>query len=375
MALRLIFKAIISIIITITIIRCYNNNNPYFRAVGNALLDALPRSEVCRSRQPPPRTMWRICLNLATFQRARFYHPYVLIIQARRNNQLSVLLGKVEWTTTSGAFAFGSEAHYSTNRISNGRGKILIGGLHRGLHRTKFERTSYTGQRSRNTGIFASAVVVSMVGLTYASVPLYRMFCQVTGFGGTTQRVQAEGKIDDELDSANSLSGRLLDAQERGKDSDRVFTVRFHGDVNEKLPWTFVPTQSSVRVKAGKSALAFYTTTNKGDEALSGISTYNVTPMEAGQYFMKIQCFCFEEQRIGPKESIDMPIFFYLDPAILQDKRLRNVSELTLSYTFFKSNHQGSVTDEEMLAEGYVKIIGPHGESSWIPKEAGLTPR
>jgi len=154
-----------------------------------------------------------------------------------------------------------------------------------------------------------------------------------------------------------------------------VFTIRFNGDVNENLPWTFAPTQSSVRVRAGKSALAFYTTTNKGQEAMTGISTYNVTPMEAGQYFMKIQCFCFEEQRIGPNETVDMPVFFYLDPAILLDKRLRNISELTLSYTFFKSNHQGSVTDDEMLAAGYVSIRSPHGETSWIPKEAKLNER
>lgn len=117
--------------------------------------------------------------------------------------------------------------------------------------------------------------------------------------------------------------------------SDRIFTIHFNADVSDSLPWKFQPSQDELKVKASETTLAFYKVYNPTDEAIVGISTYNVTPQKAGIYFNKIQCFCFEEQRLKAKESIEMPIFFFLDPDILEDSRMDEVTVITLSYTFF----------------------------------------
>jgi len=168
-----------------------------------------------------------------------------------------------------------------------------------------------------------AAVAVFIFGVSYASVPLYKVFCQMTGFGGTTQRA----------DDARASTVKPLEG-------GSVIRVDFTGDVHAAMPWSFRPTQKDVRVVPGETALAFYTVKNKSDKAITGVATYNVYPPKAGLYFNKIQCFCFEEQRLGPGEEIDMPVFFFLDPELAEDPAMRNVSCITLSYTFFKTGEE-----------------------------------
>ncbi len=156
-------------------------------------------------------------------------------------------------------------------------------------------------------------VVAGMIGLSYAAVPLYQLFCQVTGFGGTTQRAEAPD----------------------GKLGDRKFTVRFDSNVNPSLKWQFKPTQRAVDVQSGQHALAFYEARNESDVATMGTATFNVTPQEAGAYFSKVQCFCFTEQTLKPGETVSMPVSFFVDPDIEKDENLNSITTITLSYTFF----------------------------------------
>ena len=152
-----------------------------------------------------------------------------------------------------------------------------------------------------------------MIGLAFASVPLYRIFCQRTGYGGTTQ-------------VAVEFPKRV---------SKRVITVRFNANVGKAFPWSFVPLQKEVRVRAGDQAFAVYHVRNKSDKPLVGMATYNVTPDKAGPYFQKVECFCFLEQTLHAKQSLDMPLLFFIDPDIDKDPALRDVDTITLSYTFF----------------------------------------
>ena len=154
-------------------------------------------------------------------------------------------------------------------------------------------------------------------------IPSYSVFCQMTGFGGTTQRI-------------DSNSAAVL----KPSTSGRVVKVDFTSTVHSAMPWTFTPTQRSVSVVPGETALAFYTVKNNSDVAVTGVATYNVFPPKAGLYFNKIQCFCFVEQRLGPREEIDMPVFFLLDPEMETDDSLSGVNNITLSYTFFKTGDE-----------------------------------
>lgn len=154
--------------------------------------------------------------------------------------------------------------------------------------------------------------VVAMVGASYAAVPLYKIFCQVTGFGGTTQVAAEQSPI-------------VL---------DRKMTVRFDATANG-VPWSFQPVQRQVELKVGESTVAYYRATNTSDRAVVGTATFNVTPLKVGQYFNKIECFCFTEQRLEPGQSVDMPVLFFVDPEIAQDRNLEEVKTITLSYTFF----------------------------------------
>lgn len=188
-------------------------------------------------------------------------------------------------------------------------------------------------QRARNlrTGGILAGVVVGMIGMAYASVPLYEIFCRVTGFGGTTQVADGE-------------SGRVL---------DRRMTVRFDANVNPELSWKFVPAQRSMPLKVGETGLAFYRATNTGTETLVGTATYNVTPDKVGLYFDKIDCFCFTEQVLRPGETVDMPVSFYLDPALADDPKMDGVTTVTLSYTFFRAQDQSKARQiAEMPAAG-----------------------
>ncbi|KAI5644199.1 cytochrome c oxidase assembly protein ctaG/Cox11 domain-containing protein [Phthorimaea operculella] len=164
------------------------------------------------------------------------------------------------------------------------------------------------------------ALGVMTVGLSYAAVPLYRIFCQAYSYGGTTGQV-------DPNDNVSSMAAV----------KHRPLKIRFNADVASSMQWNFKPQQSDITVVPGETALAFYTARNPTDKPVTGISTYNVVPFEAGQYFNKIQCFCFEEQQLNPHEQVDMPVFFYIDPEFAEDPRMEYVDELVLSYTFFEA--------------------------------------
>ncbi|ONK75325.1 uncharacterized protein A4U43_C03F15670 [Asparagus officinalis] len=150
-------------------------------------------------------------------------------------------------------------------------------------------------------------------------------FCQATGYGGTVQRRE-------------SVEEKIARHSRDGTTTSRELVVQFNADVADGMQWKFVPTQREVRVKPGESALAFYTAENLSSKPITGVSTYNVTPMKAAVYFNKIQCFCFEEQRLLPGEQIDMPVFFYIDPEFETDPKMDGINNLILSYTFFKVN-------------------------------------
>lgn len=157
------------------------------------------------------------------------------------------------------------------------------------------------------------AFVAAMIGAAYAAVPFYNMFCRLTGYAGTTQRAAA-------------APGRVL---------DRSFEVRFDSNMNGGLPWKFTPEATSVTVKAGEVKTVYYKVTNFSHEATRGVASYNVTPMETGAFFSKIQCFCFSDQSLKPGETRELPVVFFIDPAIADDKALDNIATITLSYTFY----------------------------------------
>ncbi|GGB52319.1 cytochrome c oxidase assembly protein CtaG [Roseibium aquae] len=152
-----------------------------------------------------------------------------------------------------------------------------------------------------------------MIGAAYAAVPLYDLFCRVTGFGGTTQ-------------VAETASEEVI---------DRMVTVRFDGNINRSLPWEFGPEKRSVTLKMGEMGEMLYFATNVGENATVGTSTFNVTPLSAGAYFNKLDCFCFTEQPLEVGETAEMPVVFFVDPAMNDDPQLAHVKEITLSYTFF----------------------------------------
>ncbi len=162
------------------------------------------------------------------------------------------------------------------------------------------------------TALLACAAIVAMLGLTAASVPLYRLFCQATGYGGTTQLA------------------RIPPAP-----AERTIKVRFNADLDPGLPWVFQPGQREAVVRLGEQHLAYFRASNRADHAVTGQATFNVTPDKVGIYFSKIACFCFEEQVLQPGEEVDMPVSFFVDPAILDDPNAREVRTITLSYTFF----------------------------------------
>lgn len=182
-------------------------------------------------------------------------------------------------------------------------------------------------QKSRKMLYYLTGLVFAMVGCSYAAVPLYRRFCQATGYGGTIQRKE-------------SVEEKIARHSQNGTVTTREIVVQFNADVADGMPWKFIPTQREVRVKPGESALAFYTAENQSTTPITGVSTYNVTPMKAAVYFNKVQCFCFEEQRLLPGEQIDMPVFFYIDPEFETDPRMDGINNLILSYTFFKVNEE-----------------------------------
>jgi cytochrome c oxidase assembly protein subunit 11 len=169
-------------------------------------------------------------------------------------------------------------------------------------------------RRNGRTAAIAAFVAVAMVGLAFASVPLYRIFCQVTGFAGTTQRAEN-----------GAVPGPV----------GRMISVRFDANTSRALPWRFEPVDTHRNVAVGARNIALYTARNLSDRPVTGTATFNVTPAQAGQYFSKIQCFCFTEQTLAPGEEVRMPVIFFVDPAIMDDPDARDISEITLSYTFY----------------------------------------
>ncbi len=177
-------------------------------------------------------------------------------------------------------------------------------------------------------GLFG--LVFGMVGLAYASVPLYALFCQVTGFGGTTQRAEAAP----------------------ARQVDRSIKVRFNADVNQSLPWRFRPEQRELTVKLGETGLAAYQAVNRADRPTVGTALYNVTPDKAGKYFNKIECFCFTEQVLEPGQSVDMPVAFFVDPSLADDPAMEDVTTITLSYTFFRAKDETQVLAQHAAQAG-----------------------
>lgn len=233
-------------------------------------------------------------------------------------------------------------------------------------------------ERNIQLAWYGAAVVLGVVGATYASVPLYKIFCQATGFGGTTQRVNLQDWAAQQEERETTGIGRVVQnlyhqaakaipqsssgtrvhtwtdeeaaaklASLRPVENGRLLTIRFDATVGDVLPWSFVPTQLDVKVVPGETALSFFTVTNHSNVPLTGVATYNVHPPKAGLYFNKIQCFCFEEQRLLPGETVDMPVFFFVDPDILNDSQLNHVSNLTLSYTFFPTEYDDDEEDDD----------------------------
>ena len=166
---------------------------------------------------------------------------------------------------------------------------------------------------NRRVAVLATAVAAAMLGLAYASVPLYRMFCQSTGFGGTTQRAEAPP----------------------AETSRKTVSVRFDANTSGNLDWSFHPVQTAMTVKLGEQNMAHYRAVNNSAGTVTGTAVFNVTPESAGIYFNKIQCFCFTEQTLKPGESIDMPVVFFVDPDMQDDPDAANITEITLSYTMY----------------------------------------
>jgi cytochrome c oxidase assembly protein subunit 11 len=173
---------------------------------------------------------------------------------------------------------------------------------------------SAAASRNNRTAAMMALLGLAMLGLAFASVPLYRVFCQVTGFGGTTQRAEA-------------APGAAIAAGEMG--------VRFDANVSGALPWTFEPVQETVKVVPGARTTIFYRAKNMVARPTTGQAVFNVTPAIVGQYFSKIECFCFTEQTLRPGQSVDMPVVFFVDPKVRQDPDTKHIEEITLSYTFY----------------------------------------
>lgn len=193
-----------------------------------------------------------------------------------------------------------------------------------------------TDLRAKNRKVMTAtlSVVAAMVLLSFASVPLYRLTCKVTGWGGTTQTAEASQK-------------RTV--------LDQEITVRFNADTSPDLPWNFKPEQGPVKVKIGADRLVSFSAENVAGGTVAGTAVYNVTPLEAGRYFFKTQCFCFSQQVLKSHEKVHMPVVFYIDPKITQDPDLGDLKTITLSYTFYRA-------ESTALEQATEKFYNSHGD-------------
>lgn len=176
--------------------------------------------------------------------------------------------------------------------------------------------TKDLAQKNRKVAMVAGGAALAMLGLAYASAPLYKIFCEATGFGGTTQRA----------------------ASAPAQQSERMISIRFDSNVSPDLAWNFRAETTSMSVKIGEVAIARYLARNDTSGTETGTAVFNVTPPQAGVFFNKIECFCFIEQTLKPGEQAELPVQFFVDPAILDDPDTRNIHEITLSYTFYPAN-------------------------------------
>jgi cytochrome c oxidase assembly protein subunit 11 len=167
-------------------------------------------------------------------------------------------------------------------------------------------------RKNRHLVALLATVAIGMVGMSYAAVPLYDLFCRVTGYGGTTQ----------------------IAAEKNGTVTQRPIKVRFDAMVTN-IDWAFQPIQRQIKLQVGENAIAFYRATNRSKKSLTGTATFNVTPLKVGAYFSKIACFCFTEQTLEPGQTVEMPVAFFVDPEISNDPNLNDVKTITLSYTFY----------------------------------------
>lgn len=206
-----------------------------------------------------------------------------------------------------------------------------------------------TAMRKKN-GLFllaAFVIVFGMVGLSFAAVPLYNLFCRVTGFGGTTQ-------------VADLLPDQVV---------DRTLTIRFNTDTSRELPWQFKPEVRAMQVKIGEPGFINFTAVNTGDDAVVGTAVYNVTPAKAGIYFNKIQCFCFNEQVLAPNQRQNFPVYFFVDPAFAEDPSMDDVGTITLSYTFYRAQSQELATAGERFSETQQQVTQQAGKvGAFAPK-------
>ncbi len=187
------------------------------------------------------------------------------------------------------------------------------------------KETTMSPQRRRNLRVVVPCLVFigMMVGLVAYSPTLYRLFCAATGVGGTTQRADSD----------------------LGTVSQRVITVRFDSNVAPDLPWRFEPAQREVKVHLGEQQLVFFTAENLTDQAIVGHATFMVTPETTGIYFNKVQCFCFDEERLNARQRVDMPVVFFVDPTLASDPETRDIGTITLSYSFFRSANPDNAKD------------------------------
>lgn len=187
-----------------------------------------------------------------------------------------------------------------------------------------------TSIRRRNgnlkVALLAALAAVGMLGLGFAAVPLYRLFCQVTGFGGTTMRVDAA-----------TAESRTLPVQTQA----RILSIRFDSNTGTGLPWDFYPEKRRVTVGVGGKSMAIFIAKNTSDKPVTGRAVFNVTPEQVGKHFSKVQCFCFTEQTLQPGQQVRMPVLFYVDKAFLDDADNKDVEEVTLSYTFYPVEKPG----------------------------------
>ncbi len=174
------------------------------------------------------------------------------------------------------------------------------------------------------TLISLAGLGVFMLGMSFAAVPLYDIFCRVTGYGGTVTRAEQ---------AADTIV-------------DKVVTVRFDASLDRNMPWTFKPVQTEMKIRIGETGLAFYEASNPTDRAVAGTASFNVAPFSAGGYFSKIECFCFTEQVLAPGQTVQMPVTFFVDPDIMEDEEASLIHTITLSYTF----HETELTEAEAAA-------------------------